>query len=587
MSDSENTRRLVLAIIDFLQNQLTTRNDLSLEDRESLEIAMECLILAYDVENTDYIQRRPLLDMFMQVANPVSIQNKMEAESHKMSGNAKMIQEQYSEAEEEYSRAIQLDQWNAVYYCNRASARIKLEHFFEAISDCRQALLLNPDYAKAYARMGQAYALMNRHRRAARCYRQALELEPDNERYQNNLRVAESQAAAQPNMDMGNLIQSMVSSLLLGGSPMPVSSGMAGPGPSFVIVGDPHTEDQCSANHSTNDTSESSATNNQTAEDNKQSTGKQEGNETSERRGEDEPLHLRVLFGIPVVSYGEDSSEHSGSMEPQTAGQQGNITDQNQNGAQNTDYNKAQNEVEAKKDIADESQQEESSKFPERKEEPDSTSADGQSPQQGSSKDQATSKDKTEKNIMPIFGQVIQNTLFGKADNSATNGTNHSMKQHLGRQQNNPNLTKTEERGQSSTSERGYLFKTPEGDTRQRQQSAGISMADIANFFRNIASSDRQNANQHNGSQLKASSSKENEKSNDQNKDKYQQGHVSSTQEKQPDILTLPENTPSNEKEENTKTEIDSSGSDDKQETDEISEGSNKSKAHEEDNKDK
>ncbi|GIY50424.1 hypothetical protein CEXT_161221 [Caerostris extrusa] len=178
MSDADPTRRLVIAIIDFLQNQLASRNDLSLEDRDSLAIAVECLEMAYGLENSEFIQRRPLLDMFMQVACPVSIKNKLQAETFKQSGNAKMVQQQYGEADEDYSRAIELDRWNAMYFCNRAGARIKMQQYFEAISDCRQALLLNPDYAKAYARMGQSYALMNRPRRAARCYRQALELEP-------------------------------------------------------------------------------------------------------------------------------------------------------------------------------------------------------------------------------------------------------------------------------------------------------------------------------------------------------------------------------------------------------------------------
>ncbi|GBN52539.1 Small glutamine-rich tetratricopeptide repeat-containing protein alpha [Araneus ventricosus] len=605
MSDPENTRRLVLAIIDFLQSQMTTRNDLSLEDREGLEIAMECLILAYDVENTDYIQRRPLMDMFLQVANPVSIENKQQAESHKMSGNAKMLQELYNEAEEEYSRAIQLDKWNAVYYCNRASARNKMEQYFEAISDCRQALLLNPDYAKAYARMGQAYALMNRPRRAARCYRQALELDPDNERYRNNLRVAEGQAAEQPNMDMENLINSIVSSLFLGGSPMPGGPGMRGAGPSFMIISDPHTEDHCPISQSANETNDSSTTDtnssgeNQNTESNKNTGDKNEGNETSERRSQDESLHLRVLLGIPVMSDEDDSSADSNSKKHQTMGQHNILEERSKNGEQNSTHKEAQNEVEVKKEnannknaddkspLAENSKITENSKNEDKLKKKDAVCANAvdKSPHQESSKEQEKSKTESQKNNIPSWSQGSQNSLFGKVDNSVPYKKNQSVKKDLERQRNNTNLIKTEEKGQPGPSQRSYSFKHPEGDAKQTQQSSGISMADIANFFRNITRADRENANGHNDNQPKRSFSKENEKRNDQNKEKYPQGHASISPGNQSDKLPLPENKPSKEKEEEKKAEKEASSSDTKQETDENSGTNNKSKADEEENK--
>lgn len=47
-----------------------------------------------------------------------------------------------------YTRAIDLDPSNAVYYSNRAFAHIKLENFGSAIADATKSLELDPTYVK-------------------------------------------------------------------------------------------------------------------------------------------------------------------------------------------------------------------------------------------------------------------------------------------------------------------------------------------------------------------------------------------------------------------------------------------------------
>ena len=48
-----------------------------------------------------------------------------------------------------YSKAIELDPNNAVYYANRAAAHIRLENFGLALTDGTQAIEINPQYVKA------------------------------------------------------------------------------------------------------------------------------------------------------------------------------------------------------------------------------------------------------------------------------------------------------------------------------------------------------------------------------------------------------------------------------------------------------
>jgi small glutamine-rich tetratricopeptide repeat-containing protein alpha len=43
--------------------------------------------------------------------------------------------------------------------------------------------------------MGLAYASLNDHHRARDCYKKAVELDPQNESYRNNLRIAEEKVS--------------------------------------------------------------------------------------------------------------------------------------------------------------------------------------------------------------------------------------------------------------------------------------------------------------------------------------------------------------------------------------------------------
>ncbi|GIY03616.1 hypothetical protein CDAR_482621 [Caerostris darwini] len=517
MSDADPTRRLVIAIIDFLQNQLASRNDLSLEDRDSLAIAVECLEMAYGLENSEFIQRRPLLDMFMQVACPVSIQNKLQAETFKQSGNAKMLQSQYGEADEDYSRAIELDRWNAMYFCNRAGARIKMQQYFEAISDCRQALLLNPDYAKAYARMGQSYALMNRPRRAARCYRQALELEPDNERYQNNLRVAEGQAAEQPGMEMGNLLQTIVSSIIGGGPTFPGSAGPFGgmPPPSFMIITDPHSRSQC-PNEQTDNTQDASATTtNQEESHQNASSEEQSGNGNSDTSSEREPIHLRVLFGIPMLSSDAASNE----------------SEENQSPPGGTE---------------DQSHDEELKRIGASQHPPGTATVNtdqqniGNNSIQGSANahEQPERKSEEEENKFHwsenIFSQFLEEDKSVK-----TNRPTDAQAQTGNKQQ--EDSTRPQEQTGPSTSQNTQSLKNPEGDSEKRPM---INLSDISNFFRSFSRSDRESKNSKEkkidqAKNIPPSSEKQN--ADDQSKVTDSDRNTTNQPQAQSGILTAPE----------------------------------------------
>ena len=111
-----------------------------------------------------------------------------------------------------------MDGRNAIYYCNRAAVYSKLGNYKQVIKDCQTALSIDPQYSKAYGRMGLAYTSLKQHKEAKDCYKKALEMEPENENYKNNLQLAEKEiaelgmssmglgGAGFPNMDLSSIL---------------------------------------------------------------------------------------------------------------------------------------------------------------------------------------------------------------------------------------------------------------------------------------------------------------------------------------------------------------------------------------------
>lgn len=84
----------------------------------------------------------------------ITRQMREQAERHKQTGNQYLTEKRATQAAEAYTRALELDPENAVYYCNRAAAFTMAGEYEGAVEDCKAALSLNPKYAKAYSRLG-------------------------------------------------------------------------------------------------------------------------------------------------------------------------------------------------------------------------------------------------------------------------------------------------------------------------------------------------------------------------------------------------------------------------------------------------
>uniref|UniRef100_A0A8C8CR07 Small glutamine-rich tetratricopeptide repeat-containing protein beta n=1 Tax=Oncorhynchus tshawytscha TaxID=74940 RepID=A0A8C8CR07_ONCTS len=194
-------KRLAFSIVQFLRDQ-THCGALNSDEQESLEVAIQCLETTFKINSSDchLAAPQPLTEIFLNslLKNNLvlpetspSPEDTERAEQLKNEGNNHMKEENYSCAVECYTKAIDLDLRNAVYFCNRAAAHSKLGNYTEATGDCERAIGIDPSYSKAYGRMGLALTAMNKYPEAISYFKKALVLDPGNDTYKSNLKIAE------------------------------------------------------------------------------------------------------------------------------------------------------------------------------------------------------------------------------------------------------------------------------------------------------------------------------------------------------------------------------------------------------------
>ncbi|XP_047537641.1 small glutamine-rich tetratricopeptide repeat-containing protein beta-like [Vanessa atalanta] len=196
------------SIVNFLKQQLDS-DTLSVDSRESVEVGVQCIETAFELSPEELARGVDLLQLVRQQRGGAPRVDRAEAEKLKNEGNELMKSERHREALEKYSRAIELDPQNSVFFCNRAAAHFKLGEHESAVADCMAALALQPNYGKAHGRLGIALTAMDRHAEARAAFARAAQLEPDNESYKQNLKLAEERLAQRGDrrLDLGGLLQ--------------------------------------------------------------------------------------------------------------------------------------------------------------------------------------------------------------------------------------------------------------------------------------------------------------------------------------------------------------------------------------------
>ncbi|KAJ3750994.1 putative stress-induced protein STI1 [Lentinula detonsa] len=214
---SEKQQRLVLSIIEFL-NQSIADGTVKTDDKESLEVAVQCIGEAFGVDPSDDEQfsrlsvkpatLQSIFDVYLKTKEKVdggsrsqpssslpqgpSAEDKAKAVQFKRSGNSLMSVKKYDEAIEAYSQAISLDSGDPIYYSNRAAAYSSKGDHLLAVGDAELALAADPKFVKAYHRLGHAQYCLSDYKASADAFERGLKLDPSNAGLKSGLQNAKS-----------------------------------------------------------------------------------------------------------------------------------------------------------------------------------------------------------------------------------------------------------------------------------------------------------------------------------------------------------------------------------------------------------
>lgn len=169
---------------------------MSIDDKDSIEVAQQCIAESFDVDLTDKaamsdaLGGQNLLSIYgvyeklrgkgtastagsssakearsstpaAPAAGPtLTAEQKQEAENLKGQGNSAMAKKDYKNAIDLYSKAVNIMPTNPVYLSNRAAAYSASSKHEKAVIDAEAAVAADPKYTKAWSRLGLArYAL--------------------------------------------------------------------------------------------------------------------------------------------------------------------------------------------------------------------------------------------------------------------------------------------------------------------------------------------------------------------------------------------------------------------------------------------
>jgi small glutamine-rich tetratricopeptide repeat-containing protein alpha len=192
-----------LAVIDFL-NTSTTDGTLSADDKESIEVATQCIADAFkvDPENkeamADALGGQSLVAIYnvfekmkgktaapKPTASPAPAggakqptdAEKAEAEALKSKGNAAINQKDYKLAIDYYTQALAIHPTNPIYLSNRAAAYSNIGDYDSAIRDAEIAVDTDPSYSKGWSRLGHARFSKGEYKGAMEAYKAGIDAE--------------------------------------------------------------------------------------------------------------------------------------------------------------------------------------------------------------------------------------------------------------------------------------------------------------------------------------------------------------------------------------------------------------------------
>ncbi len=145
-----------------------------------------------NVQNQSICNMKELQDLQveLQVSKLSSTEREFMASREKDKGNECFKNKEYEESFRCYSKSLAFYDKNAIVYANRAMTCIRLSNLCQAVSDCTQALAIDPNYTKALARRGMVHHKCGRYLEAKIDFHECINQDSENKEYQQLLKKA-------------------------------------------------------------------------------------------------------------------------------------------------------------------------------------------------------------------------------------------------------------------------------------------------------------------------------------------------------------------------------------------------------------
>eukprot|EP00798_Chlamydomonas_sp_ICE-L_P016715 gene16714-22984_t len=120
--------------------------------------------------------------------------NMATALEEKEKGNQFFGKKKYQDAIKSFTKCIELDPENEVFYSNRSASHALLPtpDYEAALKDAKMACKLKPSWAKAFSRLGAAYLGLKLYSEAREAYEKGVRIEPDDQVMQKSMEKAEA-----------------------------------------------------------------------------------------------------------------------------------------------------------------------------------------------------------------------------------------------------------------------------------------------------------------------------------------------------------------------------------------------------------
>ena len=198
----DSKQKLALSICDFLQDSISD-NTIENDSKEGIQAAIKAIQTAFKLDNSKAEKLMPVFKVYLDTkkqaagnapTSTVSTDDKAAADELKSEGNKALASKNYQLAIEKYTAAIQLNS-SAVYFANRAAAYSQNGQHEKARDDSKKALEIDPDYSKAYSRLGHAEFCLGNYKDSVAAYKKGLQMEPNNNSIKQSLAAAETKLA--------------------------------------------------------------------------------------------------------------------------------------------------------------------------------------------------------------------------------------------------------------------------------------------------------------------------------------------------------------------------------------------------------